>query len=162
MCHHSERHEYQKFEEFVVSKFSHGDATTSAILLNPSETRRSKKEKNSAPQSTKTSKGLSRKSTKKARKTSPQAKSRWGAAIRRNIARRKRMPSGIKASGTVKIMISVSSTGRLVGSRITKRSGHAALDQAAIAAVRQARYPKAPKGVAKGTHHFAIPITFSR
>lgn len=93
-------------------------------------------------------------------RTSPAALSQWGGAIRSNIERRKRYPSGTRASGVVKLRITVSSRGALVGVSIVGPSGDAALDRAALTAVQRARIPAAPNGVAPGNQTFNLPMSF--
>lgn len=93
-------------------------------------------------------------------RTSPAALSQWGGSIRSNIERRKRYPSGTRASGVVKLRITVSSRGALVGVSIAGSSGDAALDRAALTAVQRARIPAAPNGVAPGNQTFTLPMSF--
>ncbi|CUH67339.1 hypothetical protein TG4357_02948 [Thalassovita gelatinovora] len=85
----------------------------------------------------------------------------WGNSIRAAVERRKRYPSGTRARGTVILSIAVSSTGALASVKVRKSSGDAALDQAALMAVRRARFATAPKGLAVGVHHFSLPISFA-
>lgn len=83
----------------------------------------------------------------------------WGGGIRAAVERRLRYPGGTSASGTARIALSVSTGGRLGGARLTGSTGDAALDRAAIAAVRGARYPRAPRGLPAGTYRFTVPLT---
>ncbi|MDN5788605.1 TonB family protein [Pseudorhodobacter sp.] len=87
---------------------------------------------------------------------------RWGGAIRSSIERRKRYPAGSRAKGTVSLAISVTSGGALSGLAIARSSGDAALDRAALDAVKRARLPKAPGGIPAGTHRFTLSIAFAR
>lgn len=87
----------------------------------------------------------------------------WGSRIRAQVERRKRMPPGTKAKGTVTLKISVSRDGRLRGVSIRGSSGDAKLDAAAVAAVKTAgRFPRAPKELTKDVFSFSLPIKFSR
>jgi len=84
----------------------------------------------------------------------------WGAAIRHGIERRKRYPRGTNASGTTKLRITVSRQGRLLGMSVAQSSGDAALDRAAVEAVRRTRYPAAPGGLGQPSYSFNLPIAF--
>ena len=83
----------------------------------------------------------------------------WGGGIRAAVERRLRYPAGTSAAGTARIALSVSTTGRLGGARLSGSSGSPALDRAAMAAVRGARFPKAPRGLPAGTYSFTVPVT---
>ncbi|WP_289040992.1 TonB family protein [uncultured Aliiroseovarius sp.] len=87
---------------------------------------------------------------------------RWGGKVRAAIERRKRYPRGTRAEGTVKLSLTVSGAGQVVSAGVVRSSGHAALDQAALAAIRTARIPPAPKELGKGPHRFTVPVAFSR
>lgn len=87
---------------------------------------------------------------------------RWGAGVRDRVLRRKRYPAGSKAAGAVSLRLSLSTSGKLQGVSITRSSGHAALDRAALRAVQSARFPKAPKGLKSGVYAFSQKIRFSR
>lgn len=82
----------------------------------------------------------------------------WGGAVRTAVLRQQRQPSA-RAQGTVHLQISLRSDGALLGVVLRKSSGHAALDAAALDAVRRARLPAAPKGIT-GTQNFNLPVTF--
>lgn len=84
----------------------------------------------------------------------------WGQAIRAEIERRKTFPKGLRAQGSVTLAIAVHSNGTVSAVNIRKSSGHPALDQAAIAAVKRARIRSAPKGLATGVHQFVLPMSF--
>ncbi|MEH6832634.1 MAG: TonB family protein [Sulfitobacter sp.] len=94
--------------------------------------------------------------------SSPAAMSRWGGSIRSAIERRKKYPANTRARGRVMLAVAVSSNGSLASVRIKRSSGNGALDRAAVAAVKRARFKAAPKGVKSGVHHFSLPISFSR
>lgn len=86
----------------------------------------------------------------------------WGAAIRNRVERQKRYPRGVAANGTTILRISVTTAGRLNGVGVAKSSGHPKLDQAAVAAVKRARYPAAPESLGGGPYRFNLPVGFSR
>ncbi|MBR9862215.1 MAG: energy transducer TonB [Rhodobacteraceae bacterium] len=84
----------------------------------------------------------------------------WGTVIRAAVERRKRYPAGTCNHGTVTLSIAVSSTGALSSVVVRRLSGDAELDQAALSAVRRARFTAAPYGLPSGVHRFLLPITF--
>lgn len=84
----------------------------------------------------------------------------WGGRIHASIERNKRFPRGTRASGRVGLRITLSHDGRLQAVSVTRSSGHAALDRAALEAVRRTRFPAAPKGLAAGHHRFNLPVSF--
>lgn len=88
----------------------------------------------------------------------------WGAKIRARIERRKRYPMAADgASGTVTVRLTVSRSGALAALSIAASSGNAALDEAAIKAVRAAgRFPAAPEGVPQDSISFTLPMRFAR
>ncbi|SOC09577.1 energy transducer TonB family protein [Rhodobacter maris] len=90
--------------------------------------------------------------------------SRWGAAIRARVERRKSYPSAAgRAEGTVTVALTVSPTGALAAASVTRSSGNAALDAAALAAVRKAgSFPAAPKELTKPGYSFSLAIKFAR
>jgi len=90
-----------------------------------------------------------------------QAQQEWGARITRALRRAHRRPQG-NASGTVALRIAISPAGRVQGAAITSSSGDAALDQAALAAVQRARFPKAPKSLTNSVYRFSQRLTVSR
>ncbi|AOZ68710.1 hypothetical protein LPB142_04755 [Rhodobacter xanthinilyticus] len=91
-------------------------------------------------------------------------RARWGATIRARIEARKRYPSAAgRAQGRVTVALSVSRSGALGGVAVARSSGHAALDQAALEAVRRAgRFPAAPAGLTRASYDFSLTIQFAR
>lgn len=87
-------------------------------------------------------------------------KNRWGAAIIARIQRQKRPPRG-GGRGTVRLNISVSTKGRLIAVSLAQNSGHAAIDQAALGAVRKARLPRSPKAISPGNYSFTFRMVFT-
>lgn len=94
------------------------------------------------------------------RATTQRLMAQWGSGVQRAIERRKRYPRGTHASGTVRLRLTLNGAGQLTGIGLAASSGHAALDQAAIAAVRAARYPAAPEALGPGPHAFTVPLSF--
>jgi protein TonB len=87
----------------------------------------------------------------------------WGGAILARIARAQRYPSGDHGNGTARITLSIGRDGRLQSAGVSESSGIAALDRAALDAVRRAgRFPAAPHGLAEPTYVFRVPMTFRR
>jgi protein TonB len=87
---------------------------------------------------------------------------RWGASLRAQVERRKAYPRGSSASGTTVLRIAVTAGGSLAGVSVARSSGARELDQAAIQAVRRARFPAAPKELGAGTFQFNLPLAFAR
>ncbi|MFV0360374.1 TonB family protein [Tropicimonas sp.] len=86
----------------------------------------------------------------------------WGAKIRSRIERAKRYPSGRRQKARVGIALTVSAAGQLQGVSVTRSSGIAAFDQAAIQAVRRAgRFPSAPAGLPGNAHNFSVTLVFN-
>lgn len=83
----------------------------------------------------------------------------WGGAVRAAVQRQQRHPSHTRTGGTVLLRLDVHSDGRLLGVALQQTSGHAALDQAAIDAVRRAQIPPAPQGL-NGSFQFNLPVRF--
>ncbi|MFP4327088.1 MAG: energy transducer TonB, partial [Paracoccaceae bacterium] len=87
---------------------------------------------------------------------------RWGGQVRAAIERRKRYPGNARgASGTVVIRITVGRDGSLRDLALARSSGSAALDDAALRAVKSARrFPPAPEGLTDPTYSFNLPMNF--
>jgi len=84
----------------------------------------------------------------------------WGAQIRSRIERRKTHPGG--RGGRVVVRLTVSRGGQITGAGIARSSGVAALDQAAMNAIRRAgRMPAAPAGLTQGAYSFNLPMDFN-
>ena len=90
--------------------------------------------------------------------------SKWGATIRTRIERRKSYPTAAgRASGSVGLALRVASDGTLQAASVNRSSGNAALDAAALAAVRKAgKFPAAPTELTKPSYAFSIAVKFSR
>lgn len=91
-------------------------------------------------------------------------RAKWGATIRARIERAKRYPSAAgRVGGTVTVRLSVTRGGDLASVALAASSGNAALDAAALEAVRRAgRFPPAPTGLNDPTYGFSLTIRFSR
>ena len=88
----------------------------------------------------------------------------WGATIRARIEKRKRYPLAADgASGTVTVRLTVTRSGALADLSVVASSGNAALDAAAVKAVRAAgRFPAAPEGLSQDSTSFTLPMRFAR
>lgn len=91
-------------------------------------------------------------------------RAKWGATIRARIERAKRYPSAAgRVGGKVTVRLSVTRGGDLSSVALATSSGNAALDAAALEAVRRAgRFPAAPKGLTDPAYAFSLTIRFSR
>lgn len=89
---------------------------------------------------------------------------RWGGQIRNRIERHKRYPhEAAGAGGTTLLALQIAGDGRLLAVEVVRGSGNAALDQAALAAVRNAGpFTAAPEGMRDDAHQLSLPITFTR
>lgn len=87
----------------------------------------------------------------------------WGATLRARIERRKRYPNATRGvTGTVTVRINVGRDGALRGVAVARSSGHAALDRAALQAVKAAsRFPAAPNGLQQPDYTFTLKMNFS-
>ncbi len=89
---------------------------------------------------------------------------KWGATIRARIERRKSYPAAAgRAEGAVGLALTVARSGQLMASSVARSSGNAALDAAALAALRKAgKFPAAPAGLDQPSYSFTVTVTFSR
>lgn len=91
------------------------------------------------------------------------AQARWAATIQARIARQQRYPSGTRASGRVRVQMTVLASGALGKVGLLASSGEAALDRAAILAVqRAAPFPPAPKELSEDWYAVTQWIAFER
>ncbi|MDU9003571.1 TonB family protein [Sedimentitalea todarodis] len=88
--------------------------------------------------------------------------SQWGAQVRARIERRKHYPRAARgASGTVRLHVTVASSGALRGVSIARSSGNAHIDQAGLRAVQSARkFPPAPRGLTISVQTFTLLMNF--
>jgi periplasmic protein TonB len=88
----------------------------------------------------------------------------WGASLRGKLDRARRYPSGAGgATGKVMLRLTVAVSGQVLAVKVRASSGHAALDRAALDAVKRAgRLPKAPKGLARDSYSFNLPVLFTQ
>jgi protein TonB len=87
----------------------------------------------------------------------------WGAEIRARIEARKVHPEGLRASGRPVVRITVARSGALEEVRVIRSSRVAAIDEAAVRAVRGAgTFPAAPGDLDLARVSFDLPISFTR
>ncbi len=90
----------------------------------------------------------------------------YGRKLLSHVERRKRYPAAAraaKATGAVRLSVSIDRAGQLRSVRVTKGSGHAVLDEEALATARRASpYPAPPDGVGGKTFAFSVTLRFSR
>ena len=88
----------------------------------------------------------------------------WGAQIRARIERKKRYPTGAGgAQGKVTVQLRVARSGSLQSVGVARSSGSAALDRAAVQAVKAAgTFPAAPKSLGEAAYTFNLSISFKR
>ncbi|MCR9107262.1 TonB family protein [Marivita sp. XM-24bin2] len=84
----------------------------------------------------------------------------WGAQISAALRRAHRPPRG--AQGSVTLVLAITPAGRVTGASLAQSSGNARLDRAALAAVKRARFPRAPEGLSKSSYRFSQRLTVSR
>jgi protein TonB len=86
----------------------------------------------------------------------------WGSAIYAQVRKNMRFPRGIDQGGTARLALRIASNGKLTDLRLTRSSGNAALDKAAMRAVSQAgRFARAPEGLLGAEHAFSLSLTFA-
>ncbi|ABE41221.1 TonB-like [Rhodopseudomonas palustris BisB5] len=82
-----------------------------------------------------------------------------------HLARFKQYPSSSKAAGeqgTAMLSFTVGRGGQVLGSRLTRSSGHAALDAETLAMVRRAQpLPSFPPEMTQSSLGFTVPVNFS-
>lgn len=83
----------------------------------------------------------------------------YAQAVIQTLARRKpRVTAGIR--GTVRIRFTVGSSGEVREARVLSSSGRKVLDEAALSAVQQARFPAPPPALANASLSYEIPYIF--
>jgi protein TonB len=87
-------------------------------------------------------------------------KADWGSKVRARINRKVALPAD-SAPGTVKVRLDIAASGALLSVGIAQSSGQAALDAAALKAVKSAApFARAPRGLSEPSYSFSLPITF--
>jgi periplasmic protein TonB len=88
----------------------------------------------------------------------------WGAKLRAKVNRARRYPAAAEgATGKVMLRLTVAVTGQVLAVKVRASSGHAALDRAALDAVKRAGgLPKAPHGLGQDSYSFNLPVVFTQ
>jgi protein TonB len=92
------------------------------------------------------------------------AADKWHKDIITEIRRHKAYPPAARArgeTGAVDLAFSVDRRGRVLLSRVARASGSAALDQAAVEALRKAKIPPTPADVPGEEFSFTVQVAFS-
>lgn len=83
-----------------------------------------------------------------------------------HVERHKRYPAAAaraRITGSAQLAITIDRRGGLSGARLISSSGHAVLDQEALAVARRAApYPRPPEGVGGATYSFGVTLRFTR
>ena len=88
-------------------------------------------------------------------------RARWGAKIQRKVHRRLIYPHGATGTGVAQVALTINPSGKLTGLRLTRSSGVAVFDQAALGAVRRAgQFPKAPGELRDQSYSFTLSLSF--
>lgn len=90
------------------------------------------------------------------------ATSNYPGKVRSKLAR---VARGVRANGRGEVVVSfaVSSNGGVRSARVSRSSGDAGVDQAALQAVRKAApFPPIPEGAGRSSWEFSIPLAFRR
>lgn len=90
-----------------------------------------------------------------------QLEQQWGAQITSALRRAHRPPNG-RATGTVKLVLTITPAGQVAGVSMVSSSGDSRLDQSALTAVKRARFPRAPEGLTKASYRFSQRLTVAR
>ncbi|WP_187972928.1 energy transducer TonB [Aquibium microcysteis] len=96
----------------------------------------------------------------------PGAEAAYGRRVLSHIQRYKRYPAAARnagITGVTRLSIVIDRAGGLAGARVSSGSGHAMLDQEALAVARRAApYPRPPEGVGGNTFSIAVTLRFTR
>ena len=95
---------------------------------------------------------------------SPAASNQYNSLVFGHLQRYKRYPDGAgNAGGTVVLHFALNRAGGVISSSISRSSGNAALDQAALEMVRRANpFPAFPEAKPGSQDSFVAPVNFSR
>lgn len=130
--------------EGLAPEPAHAEATAKPKAKKPAA-RPSRAVASGGSKATKPSATVAKPAAKPNPKASKQALAKWQSGIARALQRSNRPPK-TTATGRVALVLSVAPNGRLVSVKVAGSSGSKVLDQAAIANVKRARFPKAPAG----------------
>ncbi|AHB47806.1 cell envelope biogenesis protein TonB [Hyphomicrobium nitrativorans NL23] len=115
-----------------------------------------------APRAVKNAKKSRTNAAPRAGTSSSMSAATWRGRLVAHLNRHKRHPGG-GARGTASISFTINRSGSVTGVRLTRSSGNAALDQAAVALARRASpVPAPPSNVGGGSVTVNVPIRFTR
>jgi len=99
------------------------------------------------------------------RTASAAAVTSWNISIAKQIERHKGYPPsalGRRESGVARVAFAIDREGHVIDRRIIQSSGHAALDQEAIATLERAQpFPAPPEELAGERFEFTVPVNFT-
>lgn len=100
------------------------------------------------------------------RAASAGAQEQYARRLARHVERYKRYPAAAarqRITGVTRIAITIDRSGGLVGTRMAAASGHAVLDEEAVAIARRAApYPRPPDGIGDRNFSFTVALRFAR
>ena len=115
-----------------------------------------------APRAVKDAKKSRTNAAPRAGTSSSMSAATWRGRLVAHLNRHKRHPGG-GARGTASISFTINRSGAVTGVRLTRSSGNAALDRAAVALARRASpVPAPPSSVSGGSVTVNVPIRFTR
>lgn len=115
-----------------------------------------------APRAVKNAKKAKTNAAPRAGTSSSMSAATWRGRLVAHLNRYKRHPGG-GARGTASIAFTINRSGAVTGVRLTRSSGNAALDKAAVALARRASpVPAPPSSVSGGSVTINVPIRFTR
>jgi protein TonB len=89
----------------------------------------------------------------------------WHGLLRSQLLRNKRYPSAAASNhetGSVVVSFTLDRSGRLVSRNVVRSSGHASLDQEALATVERSQpLPSPPAGISQASLHITVPLNFT-
>jgi protein TonB len=88
----------------------------------------------------------------------------WNVSIAKQIEQHKGYPPSAlprRETGVTQVFFAIDRAGRVLDSRVTRSSGHTALDQEAMDTLQRAQpFPKPPGGLAGERFEFTVPVKF--
>jgi protein TonB len=92
----------------------------------------------------------------------PSVLGRFISQVRAALERQKRYPAAASgARGKVTVRFTINRSGQVLSTSIVRGAGHPALDQMALAMVRQAGFPAAPPGLPQPSFTISAPVDFA-
>jgi len=89
----------------------------------------------------------------------------WHGLLRSQLLRNKHYPSAAASNhetGSVVVSFTLDRSGRLISRNVVRSSGHASLDQEALATIDRAQpLPTPPAGISQASLHITVPLNFT-